>query len=159
MLPSQELLSGWFETLWNTFQKQDKLGRVLHQTWYQTEGGLKEYGNSSDTPIYNVRILKLPEVTKNRRIYFPKISETTIYSGIFPETVPEIETWRLDLNIGDKTGQLKMPQIQFSCLRYRKPNLLQKYEIKFEGGKQLTGFEVNSVKSIYDAAVGKLSKI
>lgn len=155
---SQEILAGWFEVLWKTFEKEDRLGHVQHKTWYQTDEGLKLTGNREYQPIYNVRILQLPQVTKNRRKFYPGISETTLSSGIFPETVPEIETWRLDLNIPDKTGRQIIPPIQFSKYRYHTPRYEQKHEISFADGKGLSSSEVKSAKSIYDAAIRKLNR-
>lgn len=156
---TQELLAGWFETLGKTLENEDRLGHAIHKTWYQTEDGLKLEGYKSDRSVYNVRILQLPQVSLNRRKFYPELSETTLSSGIFPDTPPEIETWKLDLKVSDKSGKLKMPQVQFSRLRYHTPKYELKYEIRYADGKQLSSYEVNSVKSIYDNAIGKLSTI
>lgn len=155
---SQEILAGWFEVLWKTFEKEDRLGHTTHTTWYQTEKGLKLEGKQDDQSIYNVSTLQMPKVTKNREKFFPEISETTLAPGIFPDTLPEIETWKLDLKISDKTGKLKMPPIQFSKYRYHTPRYEQKHEISFADGKGLSSSEVKSAKSIYDAAIRKLNR-
>lgn len=156
--PSQSLLESWFENLWNTLESEDKRGHTDHKTWYQTAEGLKPEGSKQDQSIYNVRILQLTEVAKNRQKYFPEISETTLSAGIFPDTQPEIETRRLDLKITDKSEGPIIPLMEFSRYQYHKPGLEQKFEIRFSDGKELSRFEVNTVRSIFDTAIGKLNK-
>ena len=166
----ESLLSEWFDILYILLQSEEKKGNVGFKTWFQKEGESELTESPTPTesgqapmasgqagqPLYKVKILDLPITVKEHKKFRPQLSEVNLIPGIFPDSLPEIQSWRLDLVIYNETGKKVWPETFFSRYQYSQPQSFYKHEIRFSSGRELTAFEVKFVKSIFDTATEKL---
>ncbi|OGG15843.1 hypothetical protein A3D78_02960 [Candidatus Gottesmanbacteria bacterium RIFCSPHIGHO2_02_FULL_39_14] len=160
----ERILSEWFESLYQLLSAEEKKGNVSYKAWYQKPGELEltetpiptESGQASK-PLYKVKILSLPEIVKEHRKYRPQMSEITLAEPIFPENIPEIQSWQLDLIIFDAMNNKVWNDAAFSRYRYSQPKTYIKHEIRYREGRELTAYEVKIIKSIFDSAIKKMN--
>ena len=158
--PDENLLSAWFTRLYELMQNEEKKGNTSEKIWYQKEGEMDITDIPNELPLYKVKTLVLLQTVKDRKKYYPQISEVTLISDVIPAGTAEIQTWRLNLSLFNDKGKNAWPEIIFSRFQYSqlsdnqgKLEISQKHEINFTESRDLTLYEVKFIKSIFDKAL------
>ena len=88
--PDENLLSAWFTRLYELMQNEEKKGNTSEKIWYQKEGEMDITDIPNELPLYKVKTLVLLQTVKDRKKYYPQISEVTLISDVIPAGTAEI---------------------------------------------------------------------
>src|SRR3989344_5895846 len=163
-LPPQELLALWFSNLLNIISIAQMKGKITHLAWINTPEGLSAIdwpqadakASGLPDPLYLTDVIQLPVVSNRGKSYQPAISQTTFARGIFPATVPEVETTILDLVLQTVRGKNESYTLKFTRRRDHTSHK-ESYELHTAKGREISLAQCTFIKEIFDNAGAVLS--